>query len=159
MIPALGEAACTHLTALEHIPCAGARCVSSPCLALPRGPEGPSPQPLQSLISADGECECHLAGAPVAFCNQDSCLPGIRDSQRGLTQRHLIMSQLCLAAHNFIQPPLSEEPCIFITFPLSHLVSQPDLFKKDWLKKLEQSLNRRPCVSCLSPEQIFMSKL
>lgn len=82
ILVALGEAASTHLAALERIPCVGSRCVSFPCLALPRLPGGLGvPQPLQPLVSADGEWGCQLAGAPASFCSEDSCLSETSESR------------------------------------------------------------------------------
>lgn len=41
----------------------------------------PPPQPLQPLVSADGDWGCQLAGAPASFCSEDSCLSETRDSR------------------------------------------------------------------------------
>lgn len=66
----LGGAARTHLTALEHIPCAAARCVSSPCLALPRGSLSPAPAALDLC--------CWGVGMPLSRSHSRSLQPGLQ---------------------------------------------------------------------------------
>lgn len=127
-----GGAASTHLAALKHIPCAGSRCGASawPCHGCRRAggtsvPCNPWPLLMWGLP---------ISRSPTCILQRGLSLSGSGGVERGFLQQPLIMPQLSQAAQSLRQPPLSEQPCIFITFPSSHLVPQPDLSQKDWLK-------------------------